>query len=117
MTPYPNEPRSLDDWHPARADEVVRLARLMKRRRGRRQLLKAGAGLVGGAFALAGTWLLLQLLSREREYDFGGLTCSEALACADEYLHGRLPAEQAARVDEHVRRCPNCGPRFPRARG
>lgn len=36
------------------------------------------------------------------------LTCEEALRGLEEYVDGELPPPLAARVEEHLRRCPGC---------
>lgn len=39
-------------------------------------------------------------------------SCEEALLFVYEYLDGELEPEQAARIEEHVRRCRACWPMF-----
>lgn len=119
MTSHRQNPKTTqpDDWQPARGDEVVHLARLMRGRKTRRKFLKAGVGVAGGLIALVGGWWLFRLASSEREYDFGGITCSEVAASSDDFMQGRLPPDQATKVKQHVRRCPNCKPKFERMGG
>lgn len=118
MTLHPPLPTPPDDWQPAREGEVVRLTRRMKGRKNRRQFLKASGGVVGGILAVAGGWLALRSATREREYDFGGITCSMAMARADAMMKGRkLPETEMMQVKEHMMVCPNCKPRFEQMGG
>jgi hypothetical protein len=84
------------------------LARRLKNRQSRRRFLKAGGGILGGLLAVAGGWWVVRSATREREYDFGGITCSEVAACTDDLLQGRLPAEVVAKVRQHLLYCPSC---------
>jgi hypothetical protein len=118
MTTHPNHPPTPpDDWRPASGAEIVRLARRLKRRKSRRRFLKAGGGIIGGVLALAGGWWVVRSMTREREYDFGGITCSEVAARTDDLMQGRLPADEVAKVKQHVMLCPNCKPKFERMGG
>ena len=107
-----------DDWQPAGGGEVVRLTRHLKGRKSRRQFLKAGGGIVGGLPAVAGGWFAVRSATREREYDFGGITCSAAMARADAMMNGKkLTDAEMMQVKEHVMLCPNCKPRFEKMGG
>lgn len=119
MTTHPNhQPMLPDDWQPAGGGEVVRLTRRMKGRKSRRQFLKASSGVVGGVLAVAGGWFAVRSATREREYDFGGITCSEAMSRADAIMNGKkLPDDEMMQVKEHVMLCPNCKPRFEKMGG
>jgi len=104
-----------DDWQPASGGEVVRLTRRLK---SRRQFLKTGGGVVGGLLAVAGGWFAVRSATLEREYDFGGITCSEAMARADAMMKGKmLPEAELMHVKEHVMLCPNCKPKFEKMGG
>ncbi len=118
MTTHPNHQPPHDDWQPAAGGEVVRLTRRMKGRKSRRQFLKAGGGVVGGLLAVAGGWFAVHSATREREYDFGGITCSVAMARAEAMMNGqKLPDAEMMQVKEHVMLCPNCKPRFEKMGG
>lgn len=119
MTTHPDHrPLPPDDWLPTGGGEVARLSRRLKARKTRRQFLKAGGGVVGGLLAVAGGWLAVRTATREREYDFGGITCSEAMARADAMMKGRkLPDTEMMQVKEHVTLCPNCKLKFERMGG
>ena len=113
MTTHPHQPPPPDDWLPASGGEVVRLTHRLKGRKSRRQFLKASGGVVGGLLAVAGGWFAVRTATREREYDFGGITCSVAMARADAMMNGqKLPDAEMMQVKEHVMLCPNCKPRF-----
>jgi len=116
MITRPHQPTPPDDWQPASGGEVVRLTHRLKGRKSRRQFLKAGGGVVGGLLAVAGGWLAVR--SATREYDFGGITCSVAMARADAKLKGKmLPEAEMMQVKEHVMLCPNCKPKFEKMGG
>ena len=118
MTTHPNQRPPHDDWQPAGGGEVVRLTRRLKGRKSRRQFLKAGGGIVGGLLAIAGGWSAVRSATREREYDFGGITCSVAMARADAMMKGKkLPDAEMMQVKEHVMLCPACKPRFEKMGG
>jgi len=118
MTTHPNHQPPPDDWQPAGGGEVVRLTRRMKGRKSRRQFLTAGGGIVGGLLAVAGGWFAGRSATRSREYDFGGITCSVAMARADAMTNGqKLPDAEMTQVNEHVMLCPNCKPRFEKMGG
>jgi len=44
----------------------------------------------------------------ENEKVIAGLSCSDVLARLSDYLDGDLPAEERARVEEHLRGCEGC---------
>ena len=118
MTTHPNHRPPPDDWQPASGGEVVRLTRRMKGRKSRRQFLKAGSSVVGGLLAVAGGWVAVRSATREREYDFGGITCSAAMARADAMMKGKnLPEAETMQVKQHVMVCPNCKPKFEQMGG
>ncbi len=117
ITPPNHGPASSDDWQPAGGGEIVRLARSLRERKSRRQFLKAGGGIVGGVIAAAGGWWIVRSTVSEGEYKFGGMTCSEVAARADDLMHGRLSADEAAKVQEHILLCPHCKPKFPQIGG
>ena len=118
MTTHPHQPTPPDDWQPASGGEVVRLTRRLKGRKSRRQFLKAGGGIVGGLLAVAGGWLVVRSATREREYDFGGITCSEAMTRADAMMKGKkLPEAEMMQVKQHVTLCPNCKSKFEQMGG
>ena len=119
MTTHPHPPTPPDDWQPASGGEVVRLTRRLNGRKTRRHFLKAGGGVVGGGLlAVAGRWFAVRSATREREYDFGGITCSVAMARADAMMNGqKLPDAEMMHVKEHVMLCPNCKPKFEQMGG
>jgi hypothetical protein len=89
----------------------------MRGKKTRRQFLKAGV-VVGGLLAVAGGWWAIRSATQEQEYDFGGITCHEALTRADAMMKGRkLPDAEVMQVKEHVMRCPKCKPKFEQMGG
>lgn len=119
MTTHPDHrPTPPDDWQPAGGGEVVRLARRLKGRKTRRQFLKVGGGVVGGLLAVAGGWWAIRSATQGQEYDFGGITCREAMARADAMTKGKtLSDTEMMQLKQHVMLCPNCKPRFERMGG
>ncbi len=119
MTTHQNhQPPPPDDWLPASGGEVVRLTRRLKGRKSRRQFLKAGGGVVGGLLAVAGGWFAVRSATREREYEFGGISCSVAMTRAGAMMNGqKLPDTEVMQVKEHMMLCPNCKPRFEKMGG
>jgi hypothetical protein len=116
-TNHPRRPPPEDEWLPAAEGEVARLTHRLKRRKTRRQFLKAGGGIVGGLLALAGGWWAVRTATHPREYDFGGITCAEVEARADDFMQGRLAPEVAAKMTQHLSLCPKCKPKFERMSG
>jgi anti-sigma factor RsiW len=43
-----------------------------------------------------------------RERNVGGLRCSKVLALLSEYVDGELDESVVAKVENHLRGCPNC---------
>jgi len=120
MTTNPNHQPPPDEWQPADGGEVVRLTRRLKGRKSRRQFLKASGGIVGALLAVTAGWLTLRSATPtpKLEYDFGGITCSEAMARADSMTKGKkLPEAERMQVQEHVMLCPNCKPKFEQMGG
>lgn len=118
MTTHPDHrPTPHDDWQPAGGGEVARLSRRMRGKKTRRQFLKAG-GVVGGLLAVAGGWWAIRSATQGPEYDFGGITCREAMARADAMMKGKtLSDAEMMQLKQHVMLCPNCKPRFERMGG
>ena len=118
MTTHSNHRQPPDDWQPASGGEVVHLTRRLKGRKSRRLFLQAGGSLVGGLLAVAGGWFAVRAVSREREDDFGGITCSEAMSRADAMVKGKkLPESEMMQIKEHVNLCPKCKPKFEQMGG
>jgi anti-sigma factor (TIGR02949 family) len=44
----------------------------------------------------------------ENEKVIAGLSCSDVLARLSDYVDGELPADERARVEEHLRGCDGC---------
>lgn len=113
MTPHRNHrPPPPDDWHPAAAGEVASLSRRLKARQTRRRFLKASGGVVGGLLAAVGGWAAFRATTGARECEYGGITCSVAIARADAAKAGTLAEAERTQLMEHVRACPVCKPRF-----
>ena len=118
MTTHTHQPMPPDDWQPAAGGEVVRLTRRMKGRKNRREFLTAGGGIVGGLLAVTGGWFAVRSATREREYDYGGITCSVAMARAEAMMNGlKLPDAEMMQIKAHVKLCPNCKPKFEQMGG
>ena len=111
-TPLDHPPPPPSDWEPAPPGAVSRLARQARTRRSRRQFLKAAGGVAAGLLAAgSGVWAW-RSATRSREYDYGGITCSEVAPRLQPLIAGTLPEDEARRVRAHVARCPHCRPAF-----
>lgn len=99
-------------WSKAPPGEVAGLGQKLRLRRKRRLFLKTAAVTAAGLLAAAGGAGLWWLVGRTREYDYGGITCSEVMDRARAYAMGQLQGADRDRVREHLARCPVCGPRF-----
>ena len=111
MAEAPNEVRTPSPaWEPCPPGAVAGLAARLRARR-RRLFLGSAAATLAAAAAAGGAWFAWQM-TRERVYDYGGITCPEVVRLGPDYAEGKLPAETAGRIRAHVARCPNCGPYY-----
>src|SRR5262245_65892613 len=108
-TPFDPSPLPPADWEPAPPGTVGELARRVRTRRTRRRFLKAASGVAAGVVAAGGGLWVWRAATRPREYDYGGITCSEVKPRLERLLAGQLPEPEATRVRTHVGQCPNCG--------
>lgn len=101
--------RPSPQWKPCPAGKLSALSTRIQGRMQRRRFLK-----FAGAFSVLalGGGTLGFLLTRHREFDFGGITCSEVLGHAEAFMHGQLGEPLVSRVRIHIAQCPHCGPRF-----
>lgn len=117
MNPYLNHATPPDDWQPA-SDEVVRLTRRMRGRKSRRRFLQTSGSIVGGLLAVTSGWFVGRVFTREDEYNFGGISCADAMARANAMMQGyQLPDVEVTQLKEHVQLCPKCKPWFEKMNG
>jgi hypothetical protein len=90
---------------------VERLAHKLRARRRRRLFLRSAVGVVGAAAAAGGLWVGWTLYE-SADYTYGGVSCTEVQKLASQFGRGELSEELSAKVRNHVRQCPRCGPRF-----
>jgi hypothetical protein len=111
-----DEPPVAPGWENSPPGEVRRLRQRLRGRRRRRAFLRAAATAAAGLFVTGGGLALWWGLVRPREYDYGGITCSEVRRLAEDYRMGKLAAAERERVRVHLARCPHCKLFFERMR-
>lgn len=96
-----------DDWQACRDGEIVQLVDQLKRRR--RQAVGRNAALAGVLLAimLLGGYTLLGL-GRPTKSVHAGMACGDVMQHAEEYLAGKLDAEMAEHIRQHLEECPTC---------
>ena len=47
-------------------------------------------------------------IRNEKDYDFGGITCTEVRAYLPQMMAGKLDQESMMRIQKHLELCPNC---------
>ncbi len=101
--------RPAPQWKPCPAGKLSALSTRIQRRTQRRRFLQ-----FAGAFSLLalGGGTLGFLLTRQREFDYGGITCSEVLGHAEAFMRGQLGEPLTGKIRLHLAECPSCGPRF-----
>ena len=104
-------PPTPDEWNTASGQEVSQLAHHLRRRKTRRQFLQASSA-VGCIAVVTGGWWLLRPVPSASENKFGGLTCSEVAARANDYMQGRLSDVEADKMQQHLAQCPSCKSKF-----
>lgn len=97
-----------DDWTPCEAGALHRLARQAKSRRRLWDLSRAAgvAGLVALVLGI-GFWSLGPGAGA-RDYNFGGIACSQVQQHMEAFAAGSLPDELAQRIRVHLEECPHC---------
>ena len=110
-----NENKQLEneDWQPCPQGEFQRLSSRLRANRTRRQILKTGVAASALALVGIGSWsIFTNVGSRNPEAPLRGLTCTQCVDLAEDYKADKLPAQQKAQVEAHVRECPLCKPHF-----
>ncbi len=95
-------------WEACPPGKLVEYARRTTAARRNRAVLRL-AGEIGAAIGL---FLLVVWLSpwgnRPREFDFGGITCSEVKTEMQQYMMGGLEPEEHEKIRLHLAHCPRC---------
>ena len=96
-------------WQPCQPGQI---RRLVAKRRNQRRLafaaqLAAGA-LVGMLLGVAVLGMPDLVGTAPPESDFGGITCSQVRAHAEDFLLGKLDDDAAQRIRVHLKQCPHC---------
>lgn len=95
-------------WEACPPGTLVDYARRAKTARRKRAVLRL-AGEVGAAVAL---FLLVVWLApwgnRQREFDYGGITCRDVQSQMQPYMMGGLVAEEREKIRLHLVQCPRC---------
>tara|TARA_R110002072_G_scaffold99008_1_gene217990 strand:+ start:115327 stop:115788 length:462 start_codon:yes stop_codon:yes gene_type:complete len=95
----------------------------MVNRLSRQRKLAASAKISAVAATLlvgAGLWQTLPVTSqqtetRDGEYQFGSICCSEVGQYAAAFNKGELDDARTAQIRQHIAECPHCRPQFERA--
>lgn len=98
------------DWEPAPADAVARLVRQLRRRRSRRQFLRAATSAASVLAVGGASWLLWPRCGND--FDYGGINCTEVVRLGHDYMAGNVSEPTRGRIAAHVARCPHCGPLY-----
>lgn len=105
-----------DEWSPLPPGEVARLGKKFRLRKSRRVFLRATVATAASVLATGGgVWLLLGRRG-DKEYEYGGIVCSEVVRQGKDYMEGKVPEPTKSQITEHVARCPRCGPLFEQMR-
>lgn len=103
-----NTSREDNGWEVCPPGTLVEYARRAKTAQRNRAILRL-AGEVGAAVAL---FLLVVWLApwgnREREFDYGGISCRDVQSKMQPYMMGALAADERERIRLHLAQCPRC---------
>lgn len=94
-------------WDRCPPGKLFGLGRRLRGRKTRRQFLKGAAAAVG-VLVTGGAFGLWWAARRTREFDFGGITCSQVIPLMGDYMARKLPLADQTRVGEHLALCPRC---------
>lgn len=96
-----------ESWQPCQSGEIAGLVKGLRSRRSRQTAHRALVGVVAfGVLLVAGLYAVPRLGGVERDY--GGITCSEVVAHADDYIAGTLEPAVAGKIDVHLAQCDHC---------
>ena len=102
-------------WEPCPPGEIARLGRKLRGRKSRRTFLRTAAATAATALTAGG--VIAVIVGRQnKEYDYGGIVCSEVVPLAPAYLAGDVPEPTRSKVATHIALCPNCGPYYQKLR-
>ena len=98
-----------DDWQDCPPGAVQELADRLRQRRRHQQLTKVSQ--IGGAAVVllaVGIWFAFG----NHQPVLAGMTCSEVIEQAEDYVAGRLQAAVNGRIEEHLSHCEVCRERI-----
>ena len=108
-----NEHRDSDSgWKPCEIGLIGEFAQRLKNRR--RVILTAqiagGAALGGALLALLLTVMpdIFSARGSVKDFNYGGITCSEVQSRADAYIRGELDEPTVVKISAHLKECPLC---------
>lgn len=111
-----SQEQSDDAWIACPPGELVQFAAGLRRRRGRRIVVRAVATLgVAVAVVVAGRWATTNHKPAVRaadDYLHAGIYCSEVRSLLADYRAGKLPGDLNSQVKAHLAECPPCRARL-----
>ena len=108
MSQFPSNEQNGDGWSDCQSGEVQQVVDHLQARRQRHNLAKATrVGAAATVLLAAGIWLT-QWSASDPGKLIAGLTCSEVIDYAEDYVAGRLKAALQGQVDEHLAKCVAC---------
>jgi hypothetical protein len=118
---YPLKKNSPDDsgWGECPTGEISEMLNRLSRQR--KFAASAKISTVAAALLVAaGLWQAWpfngqQAETRDGEYQFGSICCSEVTQYAAAFKKGELDEERTAQIRQHIAECPHCRPEFERA--
>lgn len=111
-----SQEQSDDAWIACPPGELVQFAAGLRRRRGRRIVVRAVATLgVAVAVVVAGRWATTNhkpAVRADDDFLHAGIYCSEVRSLLADYRAGKLPGDLNSQVKAHLAECPPCRARL-----
>jgi hypothetical protein len=99
---------------PCPPGELRTIADRTKPRRRRDALRQIGGVTAALIAAGAGGYLVSEWLWGVREYDYGGIVCSQVVPLFRDYHAKSLDVETSRKIAVHLEQCSQCGPAYQR---
>ena len=112
--PTPND----GEWGPCPTGELGRMVgRIRSKRRSAQVRRIGGTAAVMALFAVMLVGGRSMIRNSTGDIRYGGLTCSEVHPQLMAFHDGKLPAPLADKIRQHLKRCPDCGPKYEKMFG